>query len=131
MTHVRALTPFVHVADVRRSVGWYQALGMRLERVWPEGPDEIQWAHLAVEDAQIMLQRASEPVDCGAQGVLFYTFVDDLEAFVRLLENKGIEAGPITDGTPGPRREARLADPDGYVVMVAEIERATATDPVA
>jgi hypothetical protein len=38
----------------------------------------------------------------------------------------GISAGEIVDGTPGPRQEMRLTDPDGYVLMVAQIEPAEA-----
>ncbi|MFZ1925199.1 MAG: hypothetical protein WAU42_03550 [Solirubrobacteraceae bacterium] len=33
-----------------------------------------------------------------------------------------IEAGEIEDGSPGPRQEMRVTDPDGYVLMVAQIE---------
>jgi hypothetical protein len=28
----------------------------------------------------------------------------------------------IVDGTPGPRQQMELTDPDGYTVMVAQIE---------
>ncbi len=31
-------------------------------------------------------------------------------------------AGEIVDGSPGPRQEMQVADPDGYVLMVAQIE---------
>jgi hypothetical protein len=34
----------------------------------------------------------------------------------------GIEAGEISDGTPGPREELQLTDPDGYTLKVAQIE---------
>ena len=33
-----------------------------------------------------------------------------------------LEAGQIEDGSPGPRQEMRVVDPDGYVVMVPQIE---------
>jgi hypothetical protein len=34
----------------------------------------------------------------------------------------GIHVGEIVDGTPGPPQEMRLTDPDGYVLMVAQLE---------
>lgn len=124
MTHVRALTPFVHVADVRRSIAWYEALGLQLERTWaPTEGEDPAWAFLEVEEARIMLARASAPIDPAEQAVLFYLWADDLDALSRALVAKGLEPGPIEDGSPGPARELRLTDPDGYVVVVGEVER--------
>jgi hypothetical protein len=34
----------------------------------------------------------------------------------------GVSAGPIVDRTPGPRQQMELTDPDGYTVMVAQVE---------
>jgi hypothetical protein len=34
----------------------------------------------------------------------------------------GVEARGIFDGTPGPRQQMELTDPDGYVLMVAQTE---------
>jgi hypothetical protein len=33
-----------------------------------------------------------------------------------------VPAGEITTGGPGPDRQMRIDDPDGYYLMVAEIE---------
>jgi hypothetical protein len=33
----------------------------------------------------------------------------------------GIDAGEIRDGRPGPSAEMRVEDPDGYVLMVAQV----------
>ncbi len=63
-----------------------------------------------------------EPIDQRGQGVLFYLYSRDLAALREQLLADGIDAGEIVDGTPGPRQELQLADPDGYVLMVAEIE---------
>jgi len=40
----------------------------------------------------------------------------------RVAEFSGIEAGEIEDGSPGPREEMRVTDPDGYVLMIAQID---------
>jgi hypothetical protein len=47
-----------------------------------------------------------------------YNLVCDEEAQV-FWQVRGFE---IEDGSPGPRQEMRVTDPDGYVLMVAQIE---------
>jgi hypothetical protein len=37
----------------------------------------------------------------------------------------GVDAGEIVDGTPGPRQEMRVDDPDGYCLMIAQITEET------
>jgi hypothetical protein len=54
--------------------------------------------------------------------VLFYLYSDDLAALRKQLLAAGIDAGAIEDGSPGPREEMRVIDPDGYELMIAQIE---------
>ena len=56
--------------------------------------------------------------------MLFYLYSDDLAALREQLLANGIHVGEIEDGTPGPSQEMRLSDPDGYVLMVAQLETA-------
>jgi SnoaL-like domain len=119
---VTGMTPFVRVADVGRSAGFYRLLGFEVCDTFVPGV-RIEWAFLeASSEARIMLARDSRPVDARAQGVLFYLYVPDLAALRDHLLGHGVAAGPIEDGSPGPRREMRVTDPDGYVLMIAEIE---------
>ncbi len=60
--------------------------------------------------------------DPAGQGVLFYLYSSDLAALRERLLGAGIDAGEIEDGTPGPRQQMQLTDPDGYVLMVAQTE---------
>jgi hypothetical protein len=69
-----------------------------------------------------MLARADAPVVAREQAVLFYLFSRDLLRSRGRLIAVGIDAGEITDGRPGPNAEMRLEDPDGYVLMVAQVE---------
>ena len=118
---VSDLVPFVHVADVRRSIGFYALLGLEVRDTYePDG--EPVWAFLEAGDARLMVAQAGCPVVAEDQAVLFYLYVRDLEALRADLVAAGVPAGEIVDGTPGPRRELRLSDPDGYCLMVAEIE---------
>jgi ketosteroid isomerase-like protein/catechol 2,3-dioxygenase-like lactoylglutathione lyase family enzyme len=118
---VDALIPFVHVADVERSIAFYELLGFAVEDTHRFG-DELGWAAVSSGDARLMLARAGEPVRSRDQAVLFYLFTADLTGLQRHLRAHGHRAGAIRDGSPGPSREMRVADPDGYVLMIAERE---------
>lgn len=115
---VRNLIPFVNVADVVRSIDFYRHLGFIVTSEFAPG-DEVIWAALESEHAELMLNHSHDPIDAS---VLFYLYSDDLQALREQLIAAGVEAGEIRDGRPGPREEMKLVDPDGYVVMVAQIE---------
>ncbi|MBV8528273.1 MAG: hypothetical protein JOZ75_08170 [Candidatus Dormibacteraeota bacterium] len=115
---VRNLVPFVNVADVARSIDFYAHLGFVVTSEFAPH-DELIWAALQSEDAELMLNHSHDPIDAS---VLFYLYSDDLPALREQLIGAGIDAGDIVDGQPGPREEMKLVDPDGYVVMVAQIE---------
>lgn len=125
---VSSLVPFVHVGDVERSIAFYGLLGFAVYAT--HGPaGRLVWASLASGEARLMLARADEPIDPAGQGVLFYLYAPDLDAVQRHLRAHGAQAGQIRDGSPGPAREMRVRDPDGYCLMVAETER-DASEPL-
>ena len=118
---VTDLVPFVHVADVDRSIAYYERLGFAMENeVAPEG--RRIWAFLERGDARLMVAEADETVDPHVQGVLFYLYTRDLDTLRARLLDAGVAAEGITTGGPGPDRQMALDDPDGYRLMVAEIE---------
>jgi hypothetical protein len=118
---VDRLIPFVHVADVPRSVAFYRHLGFAVKSVYePHG--RLVWAALESAEAELMVALAGEPVDPRTQAVLFYLYARDLAGLRAQLLAAGIEPGEIEDGRPGPSQEMRVIDPDGYVLMVAQIE---------
>jgi hypothetical protein len=118
---VDRLAPFVKVTDVERSVGFYHHLGFTVQSVF-KYRERLSWAALESDGAEVMFEGTSGPIDSDRQGVLFYLYSRDLAALREQLLAAGIEAGQIEDGSPGPRQEMRVADPDGYVLMVAQIE---------
>lgn len=123
---VHGLIPFIHVADVTASIAFYEHLGFHVTGTHPSTTTQPDWASLEADRAQLMLARADEPVVAHAQAVLFYLFAPDLFGLRERLIAAGIDAGEITDGRPGPNAEMRLEDPDGYVLMVAQLDVAPA-----
>lgn len=118
---VTDLVPFVHVADVDRSVAFYERLGFVMAH--EHAPDGRRiWAFLERGDARLMVAEADAPVDPRVQAVLFYLYTRDLDGLRGRLVDAGVTAHEITTGGPGPDRQMRVDDPDGYCLMVAEIE---------
>jgi catechol 2,3-dioxygenase-like lactoylglutathione lyase family enzyme len=118
---VNRLVPFVHVDDVERSIAFYHHLGFVVTSVYNYRGQPV-WAELQSEAAELMVTLDGQTVDPAGQGVLFYLYSPDLTALrVQLLTN-GVDAGDIQDGTPGPSEEMKVTDPDGYVLMIAQIE---------
>ena len=117
---VRRLVPFAHVASVPASIAFYETLGFALQNsVAPEGTAEPNWAWLeGAHGAALMLAKADEPVVAAQQAVLFYLYVDDVPAKHAELTAAGVAAGEIRYEFYAPRGEFRVADPDGYVLMI-------------
>lgn len=117
---VAVMVPMLNVKNVPRSIEFYTRLGFASQNTHqPEGEPEPVWAWLRCNGAQLMIARASEPVDPAAQAVLFYVYVPDVSAFREELAGKGLEPGEIQYPFYAPRGEFRLTDPDGYTLMIS------------
>jgi len=111
-------TPMLHVADIPRSIGFYEQLGF--EVVDTEGAADCpSWARLHCEGGAIMLLTADEPVDPSVQSVLLYMYTPDLAALREQLLAAGIAVPEIRHPEYMPSGEIHLQDPDGYAVLVA------------
>jgi hypothetical protein len=118
----RSLVAFAHVASVERSVSFYSDLGFKvLNSVTPEGQSAPVWAWLESEKANLMVGLASEPIESSRQAVLFYLYYDDIKQTRAALVELGHEPGGIRYPFYMPGGEFRLEDPDGYVLMLAQI----------
>jgi catechol 2,3-dioxygenase-like lactoylglutathione lyase family enzyme len=119
---VRSLVPMAYVADVATSAAFYGKLGFEVAGSFtPPGDDQPSWVSLQSGPAGLMLARDSEPVVAAQQAVLFYVYCGDVALMHARLAGAGLEPGPIARPFYNPRGEFRLADPDGYVVMVAHL----------
>lgn len=118
----RSLVAFAHVADVQRSIKFYSDLGFRVgNSVIPEGQTTPVWAWLQSEKANLMVGLASGPIDSSQQAVLFYLYYDNIKNTHTALAELGHDPGEIKYPFYMPGGEFRLLDPDGYVLMLAQI----------
>lgn len=121
-TAVRSLVPMAHVQDVPRSIAFYADLGFVVRNTFvPPGQSAAAWAWLDSGQASLMVTRASGPVDAAQQAVLFYLYVTDIAATHARLVALGHAPGPIGHPFYMPAGECRLEDPDGYVLIVAQV----------
>lgn len=115
---VRSLVPMARVRSVPASIAFYRRLGLEVVKTFtPPGQSEPSWASLMSDRAELMVTRTDEPGD-GVGSVLFYAYCDDVPGMREHLGREGVAAGPIEYPFYAPRGEFRVADPDGYVVMV-------------
>jgi hypothetical protein len=119
----QSLVPFAHVADVERSIEFYAYVGFRVKNaVVPDGQTAPIWAWLESEKANLMVGLASGPVDSGQQAILFYLYYDGVKQTHASLAALGHAPGGIKYPFYMPGGEFRLEDPDGYVLMLAQIQ---------
>ena len=114
------LVPMAHVADLQRSIDFYALLGMDARNTLRNPAGQLQWAWLECKGAQLMVARASGPVNAGEQAVLFYLYSPDLIALREHLLAAAVKVSAITYPPYMPKGEIRLEDPDGYVLLVGQ-----------
>lgn len=136
---VNRLIPFVHVASVEDSQRFYALFGFNTENEMKDAQGQAFWARLRSEAAEIMFARADGPIDSHVQAVLFYMYSPDVAALRRHLLANGLHDGSRFVGAPGPNHgrrvvfdiarpdympagEMRVHDPDGYVILVGQLE---------
>ncbi len=128
---IDALTAYAHVADVGRSVEFYRQLGLEVQSSY-ESEGKLVWALVArpgdapdKAGARLMLALASGPVDAGSQAVLFYCWTPDVEGLHDELAAAAVEVGDVTRPFYMPAGEFRAEDPDGYVLLVGQLDDAS------
>jgi hypothetical protein len=117
---ITSLIPLAHASDVQRSVDFYQKLGMEVSGNLRTPSGELQWVHLACDQADLMFARASEPVIAGQQAVLFYLYSPDLITLREHLVASGAKVSPINYPDYMPKGEIRVDDPDGYCLLIGQ-----------
>jgi len=110
-------TPMLHVADVVRSIRFYEKLGFTL--IDHEGTNPICWARVHCEGGALMfLRNEEEPMHPAKQAVLFYLYTPDLPALREHLLAQGVEVSAISHPPHMQSGEVCLRDPDGYFIQI-------------
>lgn len=125
---IHSLTPYAHVADIHRSIVFYERLGLEVRNSHHDD-DTLVWALLTSPShdrrratARLMLAAADRPITASEQAVLFYCWTHDIRDLHALLRASGVEVGDIEHPSHMPAGELRAVDPDGYVVLVGQLD---------
>jgi hypothetical protein len=110
-------TPMLHVAEIERSIRFYELLGfvtVDTDRCTPLG-----WARMHCEGGAIMFLRAEEPLDPVRVTTMLYMYTPDLVSLREQLLAVGVKVPPIKHPPYMHSGEIQLPDPDGYSVLIA------------
>ena len=125
-THVRvptfhALVPLIHVANVSRSIGFYQSLGFRVTNAFtPADQATPSFVRLDSGGAHLMLVHGTS-INPDEQGVILTLYCDDVAATHAALQAAGVGVGEIGYPPERPNGRFRCADPDGYDLAVTHV----------
>lgn len=117
---------YAHVADVPRSIAFYSHLGLEVRGTHEEG-GRMVWAFMTAADTRtqspgLMLAQGNGAIEAGEQAVLFYCWTPDVRALRDELLAAGVEVGRVTTPFYMPAGEIRLEDPDGYVLLIGQLD---------
>ena len=109
-------TPELWVRDIEEAIRFYtQTLGFQVEARMPEDEAKpVEWAMVANNNASFMFQHRDEAKRTDA--VVFYLFVDDVDATVEELRSRDAALEGPVDQFYG-YREVTVADPSGYKLV--------------
>jgi hypothetical protein len=110
-------TPLLHVAEIERSIRFYELLGFAT--VDTDRGEPLGWARLHCEGGTVMFLRAEEPVDASAQAVLLCMYTPDLPGLREHLLANGVQVPPIRHPEYMRSGEITIPDPDGFVIVVS------------
>lgn len=137
-TAVHGLVPMAHVLNIQQSIEFYALLGFRIRSRFEHG-GRVVWAWLESGTAHLMLSAASGPIDAGQQAILLYMYSNNINGLRAALLAGGLMdggkfgAGPIpgdgrrlvfepTNPHYMPEGEIRVADPDGYCLLIGQAD---------
>ena len=103
----------VPVADVERSIDFYEKLGLKL--IVKDLPDYARF-ECPGGSSTFSLHRSDNPA--GTNGIWVYFEVQDLDNYVNNLVKKGIIFGELPNDKPWLWRESRLKDLDGNQLIL-------------
>jgi hypothetical protein len=110
-------TPMLHVAEIEKSLRFYELLGfvtIDTDRCVPIG-----WARMHCDGGAVMFLRAEEPVDSSAQAFMLCMYTPDLAGLREQLLAAGVKAPAIRYPQYMPSGELGLKDPDGFLIFIS------------
>jgi catechol 2,3-dioxygenase-like lactoylglutathione lyase family enzyme len=125
----QSMVAVTYVRDIATSRAFYELLGFREESAGT-GPAS-GWADLHHNGLSVLLTATRPPLDIPPLPLLFYFFVDDVDALVSEIRAAGTPAQHVGYPPHALGGEVKLADPDGNTVLLGQAERLESQPPAA
>jgi catechol 2,3-dioxygenase-like lactoylglutathione lyase family enzyme len=127
---IHSLTAYAHVGDIHRSIAFYRRLGLEVQNGhFDDGV--LAWAFLSTPTddrraagARLMVAASDGPIEASKQSVLFYCWTHDARSLHAELAAAGIDVGEIEHPFYMRAGEFEVVDPDGYLVLIGELDAA-------
>jgi uncharacterized glyoxalase superfamily protein PhnB len=108
----QTVVPMIHVPDVRAAVAWYVSIGFTLVRT-NEEDGEVNWAKLAFEGSEIMLDSFGKPSSAPRREVDLYILSDSVDELYGRLKDRAQVVEDLHDTFYG-MREFIIRDLNGF-----------------
>jgi catechol 2,3-dioxygenase-like lactoylglutathione lyase family enzyme len=121
------LTTALAVDDIRRSIAFYQILGLELTD-YNGNPSRPDWARMHGEGGDLMFlvtERDAEADRKKGDRIFIYLYTDELPALRQHLIANGIEVSEIKYPAYMKAGEIAMKDPDGFLVFVGQWDSET------
>ena len=125
---VLSMVAVTYVRDIDTSRAFYELLGFREVR---QGSSPTSaWLALHHDEHSVLLASTSPSLDIPRLPLLFFFYLDDVDAAVAIVKAAGLEAHHMGYPAHALGGEVKLLDPDGNTVLIGQRER-SASQPEA
>jgi uncharacterized glyoxalase superfamily protein PhnB len=115
---MKSVTAMIHVADVRATVAWYQALGFTVAGTY-EDDDDMSWARLSFGSGTLMINAGGLSSDSHRRDVDLYVETDDVTALYFTMKERVEMLDHLHDTFYG-MREFTIRDINRFWITFAE-----------
>jgi hypothetical protein len=116
---VSDLIPLLQVTDVEASIAFHEKLGLEVDDTYKQDA-RLVWASLRSGSAALVLAEAPGPIR--PRGGQHFLYTEDLAGLRQRLIEAGWQPPEIEDGSPGPKQEMTICDPDRHFLTIAQID---------
>jgi uncharacterized glyoxalase superfamily protein PhnB len=125
---IKRMTPMLNVADIERSLRFYQEIADFNLRSPREAVEQWRWGHIQSGDCELMLSEAGGPApqlsptdgpEEDGWPVIYYFYPEDVVALHAELHEKGFAVSDLRVTFYG-MKEFELRDPDGHLLWFGQ-----------
>ena len=116
---LRAVTPMIHVPDVRATAVWYEAIGLTLLETYGDGGEGWSFAILSAGNSRLMLNQGGCLSTAERREVDLYLDTEDVDQVFASLRDR-IQVLEEPHDTDYGMREFIIRDPNGFWITFGQ-----------